>query len=153
MYACDTMSDGQSFYILPMVLDRVIRQFAMEPPQQPRGTKRPIDMVLSCMDLFYKQENDVLFVENRRLQAVNKRLTKRLTLHQAHARQSNEIITQMRQDLDFQRVMIAEILDRFPDVHAAYVGTLQAEEDLDESTEEESEWEQDDLTFEPGEST
>ena len=125
----------------------------MDHPQQPRGTKRSYDTLIGIMDLFYKQENDAMMIENRRLVAMNKKLTKRLTLHQAHARQSNEIITQMRQDLDFQRVMIAEILDRFPDVHAAYVGNLQAEEELDESTEEETEWEQDDLTAEPGESS
>lgn len=125
----------------------------MNPPQQPRGTKRSYDTLIGIMDLYYKQENDSILIENRRLTALNKRLTKRLTLHQAHARQSNEIITQLRQENDFRQVLIAEILERFPDVHAAYVGQLEAEEVLDESTEEESEWEQDDLTAEPGESS
>ena len=124
----------------------------MNPPQQPRGTKRSYDTLIGIMDLFYKQENDALLIENRRLLALEKRSKKRLILYQAHARQSNEIITQLRQENDFRQVMIQEILERFPDVRAAYVGDFIADEVLDEDTEEESEWEMDNLVAEPGES-
>ena len=79
--------------------------------QQPRGTKRSYDELIGVMDLYYKQENDALLVQNRGLMVDNKRHKKTVTvLRRLHAWQEDHIArlnqeaTQAAYIIKFQRI-------------------------------------------------
>lgn len=87
----------------------------------PKGTKRSADELIHIMDMFYKQENDALLCENRRLK-------KRLCLFELHHQVATSAIVNLREELRaanqesaFRQAIIHEIFVNFPAVHDSYV--------------------------------
>lgn len=122
----------------------------MDHPQQPRGTKRSFDTMIGIMDLWYKQEADAYAKKLLHVEAENKRLMKRMRVKDLVNVQLVSRVRELEQESTYRQLLLHEIFDRWPEVHQAYVAPLEAFDDLP-TTESESEWEQDDLTFEPGE--
>jgi hypothetical protein len=152
MIACDTASDGPSFYILRHMKVVAIRHFTMSTPPVLKGTKRSYDELVHIMDSWLKQEVDALSKKILLVQAENKRLKHRNQLLEMHRAQSNIVVRELREESEFRQAIIHEIFTNHPEVHNEYVHTLEAVEVLEgETTESETEWEEEEL--ERGEST
>lgn len=127
----------------------LIRHFTMSTPSQPRGTKRSCDDLIHVMDSWLKQEVDALSKKILLCQAENKRLKRKNGLLEMHRQQSTVVIRELRQESDFRQALIHEIFNNHPEVHEEYVLPMLADEIAegldDEETEEETEWEREEL--------
>jgi hypothetical protein len=104
------------------------------------------------MDLWFKQEVDALSRKLLEAEAQNKRQHRKIHLLEMHRHQASIVIRELQQESAFRQVMIHEIFDNHPEVHAEYTAPFIAEEEVDpEETESETEWEEDEL--ERGESS
>lgn len=102
--------------------------------QQPRGTKRSYDQLIGVMDLYYKQENDALLVQNRGLMADNKKHKKTVTvLRRLHAWQEDHI-ARLNQEATTRQNMLNLIFETFPEVTDLFVN-LETEEEVMSDTE------------------
>lgn len=82
-------------------------------------------------------------------QAENKRLKRKNGLLEMHRQQATVVIRELRQESDFRQALIHEIFNNHPEVHEEYVLPMLADEIAegldDEETEEETEWEREEL--------
>lgn len=95
-----------------------------------KNNKRKMDDMEHIMDLWYKQENDVLLVNNRQLMAENKRLKRRIALKDHILQINASRLREVENDLNWSRLMIQEIFARFPEVTLAMEQELETEEEL-----------------------
>ena len=103
---------------------------------KPTTTKRKIEELEHIMDMYYKQENDALLVENRQLAAENKKLKRSLAL-KTHILEINASrLREMEAQRNWARLMMEEIFARFPIVAATYEQELETEEEILTSDEE-----------------
>ncbi len=94
------------------------------------GTKRSFDELVHVMDLYYKQENDALLIANRRLTAEVKKAKRSLSLKTHVLAISADRIRTLEHELNWARLMMNEIFQRFPNVSAAYEAELETEEEI-----------------------
>lgn len=88
--------------------------------QQPRGTKRAYDTMIGIMDLYYKQENDALLVENRKMTVQVKKLKKTVDILQRLHRIQDGLLGEARHDATVRQHMLARIYEHFPEVRALF---------------------------------
>lgn len=93
------------------------------------------------MDMYYKQENDALLIENRKLkkQMIAKDHTITLQAQTYRTLQSRNV--ELNDELVWARLMVTEMFDRFPEVAATVHGELTTEEEILDDSETETELE------------
>lgn len=94
------------------------------------GTKRSYDELVHIMDMYYKQENDALLVQNRRLMTEIKKTKRSLALKTHVLQISSDRVRVLENELNWARLMMNEIFQRFPNVSAAYEAELETEEEI-----------------------
>lgn len=111
----------------------------------PKGTKRTRgDELVQVMNTWYKQENDALHVENRKLKKRQKLLDLRNRVCNDRLEVLREQLVAVRQESAFREAIIHEIFANWPEVHEQYTRPLEAEEQLDDE-ETETEYEEEEL--------
>lgn len=94
------------------------------------GTKRSFEGLEHIMDMYYKQENDALLVQNRRLMSDIKKTKRSLALKTHVLQISAARVQHLENELNWARLMMNEIFQRFPNVSEAYEAELLTEEEI-----------------------